>query len=69
MLFGRKPALTFVKTNKTDSTDPAAEPMPLQQVGETIVETAEGVGAVIVVVATTMTVLRITETVVKHIFR
>lgn len=69
MLFGRKPALTFVKPNKGDSDDSSTEPMPIQQIGETIVETAEGVGAVVIVVASTLTVLRVAEHVVKHVLR
>lgn len=69
MLFGnRKVAVTLVKTNK-NSEDPSSEPMPIQQIGETIVSTAEGVGSVVITVAATLTVLRLTETVVRHILR
>lgn len=69
MLFGnRKVAVTLVKTNKNPE-DPSSEPMPIQQIGETIVSTAEGVGSVVITVAATLTVLRLTETVVRHILR
>lgn len=67
-MFGRKVALTLVKKDKNDS-DTTTDSMPIQQLGETIVETAEGVGAVVIVVATTLTVLRVTERVINHVFR
>lgn len=67
-MFGRQLAVTFVKRNRKDG-DPAEEPMNLNQIGETIVETTAGVGTVVVVVAATLTALRMTEHVVKYIFR
>lgn len=67
-MFGRKVALTLVKKDKNDS-DASTDSMPIQQLGETIVETVEGVGAVVIVVATTLTVLRVTERVINHVFR
>lgn len=67
-MLNRRLALTFVK-NKDAAADSAGDTTTLQQAGETIVDTVAGVGTVVVVVASTMTVLRITEHVVRHIFR
>lgn len=69
MIFGnRKVAVTLVKTKK-NTDDPTSEPMPLQQIGDTIVTTAEGVGSVVITVAATLTVLRIAEAGIKYILR
>ena len=67
LLRNRRVAVTLVKTDKSD--DSSMEPMPIQQIGSTIVETAEGVGSVIITVAASLTALRITETVIRHILR
>jgi len=67
-MLGRRLALTTVKKNKDDP-DSATDAVTFQQAGETIVDTASGVGTVIIVVASTLTVLRVTEHIVKHICR
>lgn len=66
-MFNRRLAVTFIPNKaKDDATEPTTS---LEQIGETLVNTSAGVGTVIVVVAASMTALRITEQVVKHIFR
>jgi hypothetical protein len=66
-MLGRRLAVTFIKDNKaaTASTDT----MNLDQIGSTVVDTVAGVGTVVVVVASTLTALRVTEHIVKYVFR
>lgn len=67
-MLGRRLAVTFVK-DKRKGDDSAADPMPLEQIGEVVVDTVAGVGTVVVVVASTLTALRVTEHIVKCVFR
>lgn len=67
-MLGRRLAVTLIK-DKRNPTDSATDTMNFEQFGETLVDTVAGVGTVVVVVATTLTVLRVTEHVVKHVFR
>jgi hypothetical protein len=68
-MLGRRLAITFVKDKRKADDSTPVDTMPLDQIGENIVETVAGVGTVVVVVATTLTALRVTEHVVKYIFR
>ncbi len=67
-MFNRKLAVTLVpkKTKDGDATEGSPT---LEEIGDILVNTSAGIGTVVVVVAGAMTALRITETVVKHIFR
>lgn len=67
-MLGRRLAVTFVKKNP-NSTDQIMDTTSFEQITDKLVETAAGIGTVVVVVASTLTALRITEHVVKHIFR
>lgn len=67
-MFGRQLAITLVKPKRKDG-DSVEEPMDIEKIGETIVETTAGVGAVIVIVASTLTALRVGEQIIKYIIR
>ncbi len=67
-MFNRRLAVTFIP-NKNKNDEPSENASSIEQIGEVLVNTSAGIGTVVVVVAGAMTALRITETVVKHIFR
>lgn len=67
-MFNRRLAVTLVK-DKRRTDDSPADTTSFEQIGETVVDTVAGVGTVVVVVASTLAVLRMTEHVVKHIFK
>jgi hypothetical protein len=67
-MFNRRLAVTFIP-NKGKNDETTESPNSLEQIGETLVNTSAGIGTVVIVVAGAMTALRITETVVKHIFK
>lgn len=67
-MLGRRLAVTLVK-DKRRSDDSPADTTSFDQIGETIVNTAAGVGTVVVAVASALTALRVTEHIVKCIFK
>lgn len=67
-MLNRRLAITWVK-NKDAAADSAMDTTTLQQAGETIVDTVAGVGTVVVVVASTLTALRVGEHIIKTIIR
>lgn len=67
-MLGRRLAVTLVK-DKRRSDDSPADTTSFDQIGETIVNTAVGVGTVVVAVASALTALRVTEHIVKCIFK
>jgi len=67
MIGNRRLAITFVK-NKDADANSTMDMTTLQQAGETIVDTVAGVGAVVVVVASTLTALRVGEHIIKTVF-
>lgn len=66
-MFGRKLAVTTVKVDR--NTEDTTVPTDFEKIGETIVNTTAGVGTVVVVGATVLTALRVTEHIVKNIFK
>ncbi len=66
-MFNRRLAVTLVKKNKDD--DPSMDTSAFDQIGETIVTTAAGVGFVVVLTAGALTGMRIVEHATKYILR
>lgn len=66
-LFNRKLAVTTVKIDR--NAEDTSVPTDFEKIGETIVNTTAGVGAVVVVGAAVLTGLRVTEHVVKYILK
>jgi len=66
-MFNRRLAVTFVPNKNKD--DSPVDTSTFEQIGETLVNTSAGVGTVVVIVAGTMTALRVTEHIIKHIFK
>ena len=67
-MFNRRLAVTFVP-NKDKNAETPENTTSFEQIGETLVNTSAGIGVVVLTVAGGMTALRITEMVVKHIFK
>jgi hypothetical protein len=67
-MLGRRLAVTLVKDKNAAGTAPM-DTSSFEKIGETIVDTATGVGTVVVVVASALTALRITERIAKCIFK
>lgn len=68
-MFGRKLAIVTVKAKRNTDDNSTVEPMDFEKFGATIVDTTAGVGGVVVAVASTLTLLRVAEKIVKHILK
>lgn len=69
-MFNRQLAVTFVKRPKKDATaESAMDTTMLTDISENLVNTAAGLGVVVVVTATALTGLRVAEHVTKYLLR
>ncbi len=67
-MFGRRLAVTTVKVDR-NADDSSGSTMDFEKIGNTIVDTTSGVGTVVVVVASTLTALRVAEHIIKHVIK